>query len=110
MCAVIAHLQPEGAIIVDESLTSGGAYWDLSKVHATACYLFSMAGSITSADCSVLAQALPSTLQRGIIQEATQYRQCSIVHLLDIKLRQDCVNHVQWRLCTICVWYVMSAD
>ena len=32
MCAVIAHMQPEDAIIVDESLTSGGAYWDLSKV------------------------------------------------------------------------------
>jgi hypothetical protein len=32
MCAVIAHVQPEDAIIVDESLTSGGAYWDLSKV------------------------------------------------------------------------------
>ncbi|DBA73562.1 TPA: hypothetical protein ACH3X2_009803 [Trebouxia sp. C0005] len=31
MCAVIAHVQPEDAIIVDESLTSGGAYWDLSK-------------------------------------------------------------------------------
>ena len=32
MCAVIAHMQPEDAIVVDESLTSGGAYWDLSKV------------------------------------------------------------------------------
>ena len=32
MCAVIAHLQPQDAIIVDESLTSGGAYWELSKV------------------------------------------------------------------------------
>ncbi len=32
MCAVITHMQPEDAIIVDESLTSGGAYWDLSKV------------------------------------------------------------------------------
>ncbi len=32
MCAVIAHVQPEDAIVVDESLTSGGAYWDLSKV------------------------------------------------------------------------------
>ncbi|DBA95904.1 TPA: hypothetical protein ACH3X1_001437 [Trebouxia sp. C0004] len=31
MCAVIAHVQPEDIIIVDESLTSGGAYWDLSK-------------------------------------------------------------------------------
>lgn len=34
MCAVIAHLQPDKAIIVDESLTSGGAYWNLSKVSA----------------------------------------------------------------------------
>lgn len=32
MCAIIAHMQPEGVITVDESLTSGGAYWDLSKV------------------------------------------------------------------------------
>lgn len=28
-------MQPQDAIIVDESLTSGGAYWDLSKVHPT---------------------------------------------------------------------------
>lgn len=32
LCAAIACLQPEGSIIVDESLTTGGAYWDLSKV------------------------------------------------------------------------------
>ena len=37
MCAVIAHLQPEDAIIVDESLTSGGAYWELSKVQLSSC-------------------------------------------------------------------------
>jgi acetolactate synthase I/II/III large subunit len=30
MCQIIAALQPEGAIIVDESLTSGNAYWDAS--------------------------------------------------------------------------------
>ena len=35
MCAVIAAMQPQDAIIVDESLTSGGAYWDVSKVHPT---------------------------------------------------------------------------
>lgn len=35
MCAVIAAMQPSDAIIVDESLTSGGAYWDLSKVYPT---------------------------------------------------------------------------
>ena len=32
LCAAIACLQPERSIIVDESLTSGAAYWDLSKV------------------------------------------------------------------------------
>ena len=30
MCAVVAATQPEGAVIVDESLTSGGTYWDQS--------------------------------------------------------------------------------
>jgi len=30
MCGVIAAVQPEGAIIIDESLTSGGTYWDQS--------------------------------------------------------------------------------
>jgi len=32
LCAVVAALQPEGTILVDESLTSGGAYYELSKV------------------------------------------------------------------------------
>eukprot|EP00951_Prasinocladus_malaysianus_P005978 scaffold42223_cov38-Prasinocladus_malaysianus.AAC.1 len=31
MCQVIAALQPPDAIVIDESLTSGGTYWDLSK-------------------------------------------------------------------------------
>ena len=30
LCAAIAALQPEGAIVVDESLTSGGSYWEMS--------------------------------------------------------------------------------
>lgn len=30
LCAIVAHLQPEAAVVVDESLTSGGAYWDES--------------------------------------------------------------------------------
>jgi len=30
LCSAIAALQPEGSIIVDESLTSGGMYWDIS--------------------------------------------------------------------------------
>lgn len=31
LCAVVAELQPENAIVVDESITSGGQYWELSK-------------------------------------------------------------------------------
>ena len=31
MCQVVAALQPAGAIVVDESLTSGNAYWEASK-------------------------------------------------------------------------------
>jgi acetolactate synthase-1/2/3 large subunit len=30
MCAVVAALQPEGVVVVDESLTSGNAYWAAS--------------------------------------------------------------------------------
>jgi hypothetical protein len=32
LCQVVAALQPEGAITVDEALTSGGAYWEAAKV------------------------------------------------------------------------------
>jgi acetolactate synthase-1/2/3 large subunit len=32
LCATLAALQPEGCILVDESLTSGGAYWDAAQV------------------------------------------------------------------------------
>jgi acetolactate synthase-1/2/3 large subunit len=31
MCQIVAALQPEGAIVVDESLTSGNAYWESSR-------------------------------------------------------------------------------
>jgi hypothetical protein len=32
LCQAVAALQPEGTILVDESLTSGTAYWEASKV------------------------------------------------------------------------------
>ena len=32
LCQTVAALQPGGAIIVDEALTSGNAYWDASMV------------------------------------------------------------------------------
>lgn len=31
MCQIVASLQPEGTIMVDESLTSGNAYWRMSE-------------------------------------------------------------------------------
>lgn len=31
LCQTVAALQPAGAIVVDESLTSGGAYWAASR-------------------------------------------------------------------------------
>jgi len=36
LCTVVAALQPEGTILVDESLTSGGAYFPASQVGADA--------------------------------------------------------------------------
>lgn len=48
MCAVIAHMQPEDAIVVDESLTSGGAYWDLSKGCPVFSHLTLTGGAIGS--------------------------------------------------------------
>ncbi len=34
---MVAALQPEGAVLVDESLTSGGTYWESSKVSSFNC-------------------------------------------------------------------------
>lgn len=31
VCTVVSHLQPNGCIVVDESITSGSSYWDMSK-------------------------------------------------------------------------------
>lgn len=32
LCAVVAALQPEGCVVVDESLTAGSTYWEASQV------------------------------------------------------------------------------
>ncbi|GAX84714.1 hypothetical protein CEUSTIGMA_g12136.t1 [Chlamydomonas eustigma] len=48
MCAILAALQPEGAIIVDESLTSGASYWDESHICAPFSHLTLTGGSIGS--------------------------------------------------------------
>ncbi|KAG8466657.1 hypothetical protein KFE25_008036 [Diacronema lutheri] len=48
LCSTIAALQPEGAIIVDEALTSGTAYWDASAGCAPFSHLALTGGAIGS--------------------------------------------------------------
>jgi acetolactate synthase-1/2/3 large subunit len=45
-CAVLAALQPEEAIIMDEALTSGGAYFDLAATAPPHTYLALTGGAI----------------------------------------------------------------
>ncbi|CAG9464318.1 unnamed protein product [Pedinophyceae sp. YPF-701] len=46
LCAVVAALQPEGCIVVDESLTSGAAYWEASRRCSPFSHLTLTGGSI----------------------------------------------------------------
>jgi len=62
VCQVLAATQPEGAILVDESLTSGGSYWDLSANCAPFSHLTLTGGSIgiglpLAVGCAVAAPA-----------------------------------------------------
>lgn len=44
MCQAVAALQPPGTILVDESLTSGTAYWEASKVGSLPTWGFTCQG------------------------------------------------------------------
>ncbi|KAJ8605228.1 hypothetical protein CTAYLR_000481 [Chrysophaeum taylorii] len=46
LCQVLALAQPEGAIVVDESLTTGTAYWDLTATAPPFSHLTLTGGSI----------------------------------------------------------------
>ncbi|KAI8469996.1 MAG: thiamine pyrophosphate enzyme, N-terminal TPP binding domain-containing protein [Monoraphidium minutum] len=74
LCAALAALQPEGAIIVDESLTSGSAYWDASKARAGGCPPFShltvTGGSIGCGPPMALGAALACPARRVINLQA----------------------------------------
>ncbi|GIL62820.1 hypothetical protein Vafri_16971 [Volvox africanus] len=71
LCAVLAALQPEGAVIVDESLTSGSSYWEVSKGCPPFVHLTLTGGAIGSGPPMALgaavalaaASALPSPKQ-----------------------------------------------
>ena len=46
ICIALACLQPRGAIVVDESITTGGTYWDASRLSKPFSHLTITGGSI----------------------------------------------------------------
>mmetsp|Transcript_15173 Transcript_15173/g.40025 ORF Transcript_15173/g.40025 Transcript_15173/m.40025 type:complete len:660 (-) Transcript_15173:497-2476(-) len=66
MCKVIANLQPEDVIIVDEGLTSAGTYWDESKGCPKFTHLAITGGAIGSGPALSLGASLASPGKRVI--------------------------------------------
>ncbi|KAF5833363.1 thiamine diphosphate-binding protein [Dunaliella salina] len=58
MCTVIASMQPEGCVVVDESLTSGGAYWNASRGAPRFSHLTLTGGAIGSGPPMALGAAV----------------------------------------------------
>ncbi|KAK9825479.1 hypothetical protein WJX74_000391 [Apatococcus lobatus] len=58
MCTLVAQSQPEGTIMVDESLTSGTAYWEAAKVAASFSHLTLTGGAIGSGPPLALGAAI----------------------------------------------------
>ncbi|GLC46297.1 hypothetical protein PLESTB_000996200 [Pleodorina starrii] len=58
LCAVLAALQPEGAVVVDESLTSGSSYWEASKGCPPFVHLTLTGGAIGSGPPMALGAAV----------------------------------------------------
>ncbi|KAL6753211.1 thiamine diphosphate-binding protein [Haematococcus lacustris] len=70
LCTVVAALQPPDCILVDESLTSGGAYWDLSKGCPTFTHMTLTGGAIGSGPPMALGAALACPGRRVINLQA----------------------------------------
>ncbi|KAG2443900.1 hypothetical protein HXX76_002240 [Chlamydomonas incerta] len=68
LCVVVAALQPEGCVVVDESLTSGGSYWEASKGCPPFTHLTLTGGAIGSGPPLALGAALALLQQQA--QEA----------------------------------------
>ncbi|KAG2498464.1 hypothetical protein HYH03_003718 [Edaphochlamys debaryana] len=58
LCAAVAALQPEGAVVVDESLTSGSAYWEASQGCPPFTHLTLTGGAIGSGPPMALGAAI----------------------------------------------------
>ncbi|KAJ9533487.1 hypothetical protein QJQ45_026522 [Haematococcus lacustris] len=70
LCTVVAALQPPDCILVDESLTSGVGYWDLSKGCPTFTHMTLTGGAIGSGPPMALGAALACPGRRVINLQA----------------------------------------
>ena len=66
VCKIVARAQPPDAIIVDESLTSGGAYWDASARSPRFTHITLTGGSIGFANAAAVGAALAAPRRRVI--------------------------------------------
>jgi acetolactate synthase-1/2/3 large subunit len=66
VCKLVARAQPPGSIIVDESLTSGGAYWDASAHSPQFTHITLTGGSIGFANAAAVGAALAAPREQVI--------------------------------------------
>ena len=67
MCAVVAALQPEDCVVVDESLTSGTSYWDKSAGCSRFQHLTLTGGAIGLGPCASVGAAVAAGAKRRVV-------------------------------------------
>ena len=67
MCAVVAALQPEDCVVVDESLTSGTSYWDKSAGCSRFQHLTLTGGAIGLGPCASVGAAVAAGAGRRVV-------------------------------------------
>lgn len=67
MCAVVAALQPEDCVVVDESLTSGTSYWDRSAGCPRFQHLTLTGGAIGLGPCASVGAAVAAGQSRRVV-------------------------------------------
>ncbi|KIY96436.1 acetolactate synthase I/II/III large subunit [Monoraphidium neglectum] len=70
LCQVVAALQPEGCVLVDESLTSGSSYWEAAKGCPPFSHLTITGGAIGCGPPMALGAALACPGRRVINLQA----------------------------------------
>lgn len=67
MCAIVAALQPEDCVVVDESLTSGTSYWDKSAGCSRFQHLTLTGGAIGLGPCASVGAAVAAGAGRRVV-------------------------------------------